>query len=325
MNMDALTSTLRLRPNSSYLLIGLGLVMACSGETSEPSASEEGDGSGGVTASIGGEAAQSSSGGRTGTGGETAVSAGGTKAEAFCYPGATQACLGPAACSGAQVCARDGALWGTCDCGDVEGSGGTGGQSTGGAGGESTGGTGGERPVIGRVPADFVAGGLGESGDWRGYAFTAVDEAGSSILPSEFVGSELCAEGVLAPGFGSWAVVGWNIAQEVDPETLEGGNLGEITPGGTGLDYEVVNLSDSAMMIQLAPQDSGESWCALIDESMGSISWSDFRQQCWSLDPGPVYQPAYDKIAQIFVVVRGESASASAPFEFCVVHLSSAD
>jgi hypothetical protein len=34
-----------------------------------------------------------------------------------CVPGATQACIGPAGCSGGQVCAADGARYEACDCG----------------------------------------------------------------------------------------------------------------------------------------------------------------------------------------------------------------
>jgi hypothetical protein len=34
-----------------------------------------------------------------------------------CVPGSTQTCFGPGACSGAQVCAADGASYGACDCG----------------------------------------------------------------------------------------------------------------------------------------------------------------------------------------------------------------
>lgn len=35
----------------------------------------------------------------------------------LCVPGATQQCLGPAACHGAQACASDGKSWERCDCG----------------------------------------------------------------------------------------------------------------------------------------------------------------------------------------------------------------
>jgi hypothetical protein len=34
-----------------------------------------------------------------------------------CFPGATQACLGPGACKGAQQCLPDGAAFSPCDCG----------------------------------------------------------------------------------------------------------------------------------------------------------------------------------------------------------------
>lgn len=34
-----------------------------------------------------------------------------------CFPGTTQACLGPGACKGAQTCSSDGAQFGACDCG----------------------------------------------------------------------------------------------------------------------------------------------------------------------------------------------------------------
>jgi hypothetical protein len=37
--------------------------------------------------------------------------------ERLCVPGATQACLGPGACSGAQACLKDASGYGPCDCG----------------------------------------------------------------------------------------------------------------------------------------------------------------------------------------------------------------
>ena len=40
-------------------------------------------------------------------------------AAARCFPGATQACLGPGACKGAQTCHNDGKGYGSCDCGGV--------------------------------------------------------------------------------------------------------------------------------------------------------------------------------------------------------------
>jgi hypothetical protein len=37
-----------------------------------------------------------------------------------CVPGATQACVGPAACSGGQACLPDGSGFGACDCGGAK-------------------------------------------------------------------------------------------------------------------------------------------------------------------------------------------------------------
>ena len=39
-------------------------------------------------------------------------------AAAVCTPGATQACVGPGACRGGQVCLESGRSFGPCDCGD---------------------------------------------------------------------------------------------------------------------------------------------------------------------------------------------------------------
>lgn len=41
---------------------------------------------------------------------------------AACVPGATQACVGPAGCSGGQVCITDGSGYGPCDCGGMDAS-----------------------------------------------------------------------------------------------------------------------------------------------------------------------------------------------------------
>lgn len=46
-----------------------------------------------------------------------AASCSGTQAAPSCTPGATQACLGPGQCAGAQICASSGSAWGPCDCG----------------------------------------------------------------------------------------------------------------------------------------------------------------------------------------------------------------
>ena len=43
--------------------------------------------------------------------------------ERVCVPGATQECLGPAACRGAQACLPDGRGYGACDCGNASSAG----------------------------------------------------------------------------------------------------------------------------------------------------------------------------------------------------------
>ncbi|MBI4956810.1 MAG: DUF4215 domain-containing protein [Myxococcales bacterium] len=61
-----------------------------------------------------------------------------------CVPGATQLCVGPGVCSGAQVCSDDGSRWGACECGSAQGGGGAGGHAGGAPGGAGgTGGSGG--------------------------------------------------------------------------------------------------------------------------------------------------------------------------------------
>jgi hypothetical protein len=45
------------------------------------------------------------------------VTTGGGDESTACTPGETQACLGPGACDGAQICLSDGSGYGDCDCG----------------------------------------------------------------------------------------------------------------------------------------------------------------------------------------------------------------
>lgn len=86
-----------------------------------------------------------SSQGGAGQGGEggQAGSKGGDAGASVCVPGKSEACVGPGACQGGQVCKADGSGFGPCDCG----AGGAGG-SVGGAGG-SAGGAGGASGAAG--------------------------------------------------------------------------------------------------------------------------------------------------------------------------------
>jgi len=92
-------------------------------------------------------------------GGALALAAGGCDGDddTVCAAGATQSCLGPGACEGAQICNAAGTAWGTCDCGSGgsggSGSGGGGSGGGGSSGGGSGGGGGGTEPLC-TEPAD---------------------------------------------------------------------------------------------------------------------------------------------------------------------------
>jgi hypothetical protein len=70
-----------------------------------------------------------------------------TQPESLCTAGETQACLGPGACQGAQVCVDDGTTWGPCDCGP--GTGGAAGSGNGSAGSAGQSGNSGGSPSTG--------------------------------------------------------------------------------------------------------------------------------------------------------------------------------
>ncbi len=185
-------------------------------------------------------------------------------------------------------------------------------------------GDGGDGDEVSPYVSDFVEGGLGTAGDWSGYVFTAAEE-NSTIAPEEFLGNVVCAEGTLAAGYEEWALVGWNIAQEIDEETMEGGAVNAIVPGGSGVAYDVVNLGSSGLRIQIQADDMGvESWCAPVpNQSPGVIPWEDFRKECWT-DGGATYDPS-TPLAQIAVQTYAGSETLPTAFEYCVIHLGPAE
>lgn len=63
---------------------------------------------------------------------------------------------------------------------------------------------------------------MSADGTWWGYPFTASSE-GSTITPTEFTGPTLAVSGTLGAGYEGWAMIGRNIAQDIDPDTFEGG------------------------------------------------------------------------------------------------------
>lgn len=139
---------MQLRPGflAGWVVLSAGFAFNCGGD--EPD--DPGVGSGGKAGTGGAAAGTAGRGGSAGSGGK-AGSGGTGGAERECTPGLTQGCLGPGACTGAQVCRSDGSGWGACDCG---------GESSGGAAGE--------------------AGGGGAAGDSRGAGGAAAGEAGEA-------------------------------------------------------------------------------------------------------------------------------------------------
>ncbi len=190
-----------------------------------------------------------------------------------------------------------------------------------GSGGSSagTGGDGGDGDAPGATDADFVEGGRGTFGGWDGYMFTAV-EAMSSIMPTEFTGRNLCVTGTLGASYEEWALVGWNIAQDIDPETFEGGAVNSISPGGTGVEVQVINNGGSGLRVQIqTDEDATEFWCAPVPPAGGVIPWSDFKKECWTTG-GAAYD-GVQPIAQVAVQTYAGSETLPTNFDYCVLHL----
>lgn len=170
----------------------------------------------------------------------------------------------------------------------------------------------------------FVSGGLGTSqdGSWRGYFWSSA-RVGSSITPDSFTGDSVCVSGRLGAGYEHWAMVGWNIAQEIDPVTGEGGLLWAIEPGGSGLRVALSNELGNDLRLQIQTDASGaDSYCAAVPEGgSGVVPWSSFTKACWlGSEAGPAYSPAI-QIAQVAVAVFANSNSAPTSFSYCVLDL----
>src|SRR4051812_36263938 len=84
-------------------------------------------------------------------------------AGAVCVAGATQTCLGPGACQGAQSCLPNGTSWSPCDCGTNKGGGGAAG-GRGGGGGRGAAGNGGAGGGVGGLAGGGAGGDGGDSG-----------------------------------------------------------------------------------------------------------------------------------------------------------------
>lgn len=190
-----------------------------------------------------------------------------------------------------------------------------------GDGDAGTGGDGGADPN--KPDADFVQGGLGQSSDgaWSGYTFSTAETATTTTIePDSFPGSNLCVTGTMAAGYEEWALVGWNIAQELDPETMMGGDVNAIAPGSTGVNVKVRNNGGSGLRVQIqSDEDATESWCLNITGDDVDYPWSAFKKECWT-SGGEVYDPA-TPIAQIAVQTYNGSDTMPTAFDYCVIHI----
>src|SRR5690606_18020678 len=159
-------------------------------------------------------------------------------------------------------------------------------RPAGGTGGST--GTGGKWTDPNDCHPGFNGRGSSSSGEWDGYFFTESTEA-SVIVPPDFFGSCLCASGVVGPSFEEWAGVGWNIAEELHPETFEGVEIQSVPPGGTGLQVKVVNNAGTHLTALLRTDDFGSKrFCAPIPESGEAIiPWGDFTMQGCGAMSGP--------------------------------------
>ncbi len=229
--------------------------------------------------------------------------------------------------------------WLGCMTGEPGGTGGagTGGSVFGGTGGivVGTGGTfagsGGSLVGVGGSPtttgpaSDFAYDGLGATqAGWYGYLFTVADALGGYINPAEgepFVGAAVCADGYTAADWAGFGLIGFSIAQSIDPETLAGGDANEIVPGGTGVRVSVQNYAGSQLRVQIQ-DNSGTSWCAPVPVTgTGTIPWSSFNTMCWD-GTGATYvgQP----ISQVMVQAPASSNLSPTAYDFCIISLDQA-
>jgi hypothetical protein len=178
---------------------------------------------------------------------------------------------------------------------------------------------GGEEPVV--VPtADgslSVESGYVVAGDWRGYAWSAADDNGSIIEPSDLSsvsGTALCAAGIVEPSedYDAWAMLGVELNQAEDSD-----DSAAIVPTSDGLLVEIDNVGGSALRVQIqgaaGATDPDQRWCAPLTGS-GVLPWDQFNTECWSGE-GTSY--AGEPIEVLGIVVPGNNVD-PVPFAFCL-------
>lgn len=166
----------------------------------------------------------------------------------------------------------------------------------------------------------FAMDGIGTSGSWEGYLYSFSAPA-SEVSPNCFVGEQVCVHGTMAGGYTEWVNVGWNIAQDVDPETFEGGDIHAISPGADGVRVETANLAGSGLRVQIQTDpEASEFWCAPMPASgSGVLLWEDFTKECWV--PGGEPYDGVSPISQIAVQSYAGSGTLPTPFHYCLIDI----
>lgn len=162
-----------------------------------------------------------------------------------------------------------------------------------------------------------------ETGNWHGYAWTSTSGTGSTITPADFSGRPvgqpfpLCASGTVGAmsDYSGIAAIGINLNQgagALDPEQ-------PVTPTGDGITVAVRNPGGSPLRLQIqGPQgatNADQRWCAVLDDTGGTVLWSEFNTECWEGGDGVAYDG--EEITAALILVPGDNLTAVS-FDFCL-------
>lgn len=197
-------------------------------------------------------------------------------------------------------------------------------------GGTDTGGSTDSGGSTGSGTYSVDAGGFVTSGEWKGYAWTAVESntlsegVASTIEPGNFsaveAGGQLCASGIVAQdaAYGGVAMLGININQEAASSETEP-PVGLWQPSGTGIAYDITNNGSSQIRIQIQGELGypDEAWCADVSATpAGTVGWTDFNTECWAGGAGTAYDGSI-ALESVMVLIPG-SNTAETPYSFCI-------
>jgi hypothetical protein len=204
-----------------------------------------------------------------------------------------------------------------------------------GGGATAAGGAAGVAPVGQEVAAGPPPGGYFTSGAWSGYAFTATNIAGTTIMPTTFetlaAGEAFCVSGSVAAdpdtdgpgplGYRGVALLGFNINQA--QEAAEGETapaVGTAVPTGTGIALSFTKTTASTLRIQIqgptGETNANDRWCYEIPGTAGPVfaPYAEFNTACWD-GTGTNYtgQP----LTAVLFTVPGDALVAT-PYSYCI-------